>query len=264
MQIPGHHACRQAGARNDEIAEPGMTKIEKLAEGFEEMGVTTALVDLDDTLVDTHAVYLYRMERAVRIMAGEDGAEALHQAWLARITENRSRFHVNPQVLYQSFAEVTGEFTDDEARGQAIEEIRCIYEEDTPPVFPGVDAFLRDLRQAGLKVCVVTHASPEWTAKKLSANNLASLVDQVYCIDIDGPKDEDAWAAVYEKEGVTVNQVIVVGDSIVSDVWPNLNLGLPADRIVRVTSKFKFGSQEVPEFVLQADGVSVALESFLN
>lgn len=224
-------------------------------ERFEEMGVRVALIDLDDTLVDTHKVYMERMHRAARIVVGEEGEEEFMDKWLARITKNRRKYSVNPKVLYESFDEVLGECAA-EIRADAVEQIRCIWEEDIPEMFAGVKEFLTDLREAGLRICIVTHAGREWTDRKLLGNGLTGLVDGVYCIDINGSKDEDTWEDVYEAEGVTVNQVIVVGDSIVSDVWPNLNLGVVADRIIRVKSKFKFGSEDVPTGVVEVESLS--------
>lgn len=237
--------------------------MEILKEVFGEMGVTTAFVDLDDTLVDTQAVYIERMNRVADMVVGDLQRDEFTQRWRQRIMENRHKYFVDPVIMRVSFDEIAGEI-EEGVRAAVYEELRSIYEEDTPLVFDGVDEFLRDLKSAGLRVCVVTHASEEWTGRKLSANNLSDLVDVVYCIKVDGPKSEAEWAEVYEKEGVTVNRVIVVGDSISSDVWPNLKLGLPADRMVRVRTTYNYHGDEVPEYVWEVDGVGQAVEVFLR
>jgi FMN phosphatase YigB (HAD superfamily) len=194
------------------------------------------------------------MAEAVCSRLEEDiNVEDVRLLHLSFMGELRAKMFVNPQIMHVS-AEMTllhlGLDDDEELKQLCRQELNSIYEEDVPPIFPTTIPALRFLGELkNLRIVVVTHAGEEWTNKKLNAYGIKDLVDHVYCLSVDGPKGEDQWQEVILSEQVSPKEVIVVGDSLKSDVLPNFKIGVPAENIYRVKSEYGNSGEPLPNGV---------------
>lgn len=70
----------------------------------------------------------------------------------------------------------------------------------------------------------MTHAEKQWTFDKL--RSFRGLFKAKVSTPIDEPKDKQAWLEGMEELGVGPEGVMIVGDSVTSDVIPALQLGV--------------------------------------
>jgi len=200
---------------------------EMIREWFESEGVEIVLFDMDETLVDTREHYRERMRAYCVYLAKESGKpeDELFDLFMEGVMALRDEFQVRSAVLdvpARVLAKMCGvEGLELESQ---IDELMKIYELP-PKVLPGAVEQVRMMRDAGLKMVLVTHADEEWTQRKLSQGFL-DLFDEVICTPVHLPKDIKAWEKALRKLGVDLSQVMVVGDSWVSDVKPALELGV--------------------------------------
>ncbi len=113
---------------------------------------------------------------------------------------------------------------------EELEKLMKIYE--LPPVvLPGAIEQVKLIRDAGVRVVLVTHAGEEWTQRKLSQGFL-ELFDGVVCTPVHLPKDIEAWENAMIKEDVDPRQALVVGDNPVSDIESALGAGVKMAALV--------------------------------
>ncbi len=192
---------------------------------------------------------------------GEALVDPMVVVWKEKVRENRPKYFVQPAALIESLKESCG-LSEGEQIDRATRHIMKIYEEDIPEMFPGADTTLDMLRKSGIQDYIVTHSEADRTGRNMEAHGLDKLVDGVFNIPTNGPKGREQWRGVMEQLGVKPREVLVICDSIHSDVLPNLELGVPAGQIVRINSKYA-ENLEVPEGVLRAEHVGEVIETII-
>ena len=197
-----------------------------LKEWFASEGVKQVLFDMDSTLVETVDHYRVRMHKYCEFLSGECGREEaeLFDTLMGGIDALRGEFSVEPPVLgvpARVLAKMCG--VEGLELEKQVDELMKIYEL-SPEVSLGAVGQVRLVRDAGVETFVVTHADKEWTREKMRP--FWGLFKDYVCTPTNRPKNLQAWEDALEKLGVEPEEVMVVGDSWVSDVEPALELGV--------------------------------------
>lgn len=193
---------------------------------FKQWGIRKVLFDVDATLTDTTLHYREKMFEYCDFLAEESGrnSEKLMGMFLAGIRSLREEFQVHPAVLQvpaMVLARMAG--VDGKKQKERIEELMKIYEEE-PGVFEGAVEQVEKVREAGVDTAAVTHSGKEWTFIKL--REFRGKFEKAISTPVDKPKDERQWRRAMEELEVKPEEVMIVGDSIFSDIIPGLELGV--------------------------------------
>jgi putative hydrolase of the HAD superfamily len=194
-------------------------------------GVRALLIDLDDTLVDTEAVFVRSFASCVDRIS-ERRPERARDEIAARMSavnvESYERLGANLARRWPYVAErLRMEFAprdaalEDELRTALLEILASV-----PAEHSGARNTLDLFRRAGFEIAVVTHACARWTERKLAGAGLAPFVDRVHVVDEDGAKDAAAWAAAMAGIAVAPDEAVVVGDSLRSDIQAGFAAGV--------------------------------------
>jgi FMN phosphatase YigB (HAD superfamily) len=194
-------------------------------------GARALLIDLDDTLLDTEALFVRsfatcadriaerRPERAREEVAAR--IRAVNVASYERMGANLARRW--PYVAEQLRAEFAPH---DAALERELRAALAEIQASVPAEHAGARETLRHFREAGFSIAIVTHACVQWTQRKLAGAQLEALVDHVHVAHEDGVKDAGAWSRAMVDLAVAPGEAIVVGDSLRSDIRAGFSAGV--------------------------------------
>jgi FMN phosphatase YigB (HAD superfamily) len=194
-------------------------------------GARALLIDLDDTLLDTEALFVRSFATCVSRIR-ERRPERAHEEVAGRIRDvnvaSYERMGANlarrwPWVAEQLRAEFAPR---DVALERELVAALAEIQASVPAEHAGARDTLRHFRQAGFAVAVVTHACVQWTQRKLAGTQLDALVDHVHVAHEDGVKDAAAWSRAMVDLAVGPGEAIVVGDSLRSDIRAGFSAGV--------------------------------------
>ncbi len=188
----------------------------------EKFGIEAMLFDLDDTLVKVRNLFFRRMDEAVDFICSncpEIDKDFLKKRQRDVNTEGYLIHAVNPRRWDYVYKRLAQEFPGVEQKiwDRALEITYEIYR-DVQEVFEGAHEVLSSLREAGVKLILVTHASEEWTEFKLRSTNLRGYFDRIVCISPDSFKTSEAWVKAAAFANVNIEKTAVVGDNLSGDI----------------------------------------------
>lgn len=235
-----------------------------LGERMAQLGIKAVLFDLDETLFKTYFFEGRRIfKRALEAEIGEDLSEDKFMDDWYKLWKGLKKDHgVHPRanrIVSEMMVEKYG-------RTQMTEDLEAAYVamcdliyHTVPEEQPGMKETIEALKQAGIGVYVVTHAEKEWTEFKLS--NWQGTFDGVFCVDVLGEKDVQAWALAMEEFCLSPVEVAVVGDNVEADLLPVARLG--------VRYKFRMSaswgpSSKLPAETVEVDDLEQIIEFFLK
>ncbi len=225
-----------------------LSRNNELRERFESWGIEMVLFDVDNTLINTSKLYREKMGDYCQFLEEKSGygSEELAGMYFEAIYSMRDEFNVIPAIMEYP-ARILGMLTgvDGEELEKEIGKILEIYDTN-PDVFDGAVEQVKRVRDAGVDTAVVTHAEEGWTFDKLK--NFRGLFKEKICTPIDEPKDSRAWYEGMERLGVEPEEVMIVGDSISSDIIPGLQLGV--GKLVWISSGKKWEDMPVGDVYL--------------
>jgi len=188
------------------------------------------LFDLDDTLLATNEVFVEKTEKfydyiskKIPDLNKKELKESLEEA-------NNRLYHrhaVHPgrwNLVIEELISIYGE-TKREHFTNGLSIIREIFASPVK-VKTGVHMVLRELSEDGWRLGIVTHALPDWTELKIRSARLERYFERVELVDVNKHKTASAWSAAIRTFGVEPRQVVVVGDSIGSDIIPAYEAGV--------------------------------------
>jgi len=199
------------------------------------------LTDLDDVWFQTSVVYLARMLEVGEIYAPLVGksAEDVRADLRDAIVVRRESMHVNPLIMPTSVADLHRRYgiDDGEVLARSLEVILSIFDDEIP-LHKDAEHALYVLRGVnGVGVAAWTHAAPDWTDRKLAVHPdlLGVFSSGVFPVDVDKPKE---CISVIESLGKRPDEVMIIGDSLRSDIWSAVEAGVPRENVVWVKSDF--------------------------
>ena len=217
-------------------------------------GVQALIIDLDDVFFATAAMYHRHMAQAATLL----GSQPEHQ--IQAIRHLRPKIYVDPQIMIASITQV---FFDLNLRSVdllcAAQQCMLDIFTDIPDLLPGADQATAVLsRFTAVNVCAWTHATPSWTEHKLAAYpQLRTAFTHVVHTHVYQPK---TLAPVLHTLQVAPEQIIVIGDSIDSDVRTALSAGVPPTNVIRIASSSHVGNDNaIPAGITQTPSLLDAL-----
>lgn len=185
--------------------------------------------DFDDTLIFSKEIFRKQMGEVYQVLGQVLVGVAIKEEIEAINNESYKTHFVNPNrwdtVLHQ-FKERHPEVADSMI-SDCREVLAKIYK--TPPeVKPGAFETLETLIAGNSRLGLVTHAYDEWTRFKLESTGLDKFFpkERVHVCDMDKPKSHTEWQAAINFFGWSVDKVVVVGDSVRSDIIPAHKAGV--------------------------------------
>lgn len=203
------------------VRNPDQTLIDDLGAKLQDLGITTLALDFDDTLAPTRQpVFMRRLNEAAAILSGSTkNSQAVTQRLHTAMRAIGKQLHVHPSlsaVALHLAALESGIDPQSETYKKARDIVDRIYD-DVPLLFDGALRTIDIFNATGVRVILTTHAEPEWTWRKIKANNLFGKFAQVHCFDVNRSKSEQ-WEIVYAREKVNPRNLGVVGDNLHSDI----------------------------------------------
>ncbi len=200
--------------------------------------IQAALFDLDDTLCDDRG----QMYRAIQLSAeagvGKELAPALAHSytvisdryWYQELTLSRppSLTEIRKKLWTLALVEAIGK-ADEEVLATILTRYDALRREPIPP-FPGTLETLASLKDAGIRLAVLTNGLAETHFAKAEMLGIRTLVEEVFTPDTLGTAKPDARAfhLVCEHLGATPEHTAHVGDSLITDVGGAFGAGLRA------------------------------------
>ena len=170
---------------------------------------------------------------------------------LSAILARRSVMEVNSLIMPAAVADLYRRYglEDKMALATAYGSILEIFD-DFLPLYAEAEMswpVLKGLR--GIRVAAWTHADTDWTGRKMMMHPGLERVFSggVYAVDVSKPKE---CRSVLSSLGVGPNEVVVVGDSLRSDITTAVRAGVPGENIFWVNTKGVLaGEVELPDGV---------------
>jgi len=201
--------------------------VSELREKLFRQGITHVLFDLDDTLLDTVAIFINAREEALKILDPVKGPTLASQFKNA-LAALKNEFHVNPvvmQVPLVNCALSLGLRPDNPKVISARDRIAQIHDgRDQYTIFPGARETVAALSRAGTTPVLASHGSDAYTGMKLRQAGIAHL----FALRASFSQDEakaGQWQNVFDQIGVNPRKTLVIGDSLKNDITPAVKLG---------------------------------------
>ncbi len=233
-------------------------------------GIRAFLFDLDDTLLDTNAIFKDRMRIFSEDAARMSGADATATRNMLRHALDGLRDHLGLDhdlmaVAAHNTLRTVGLDPDNPHAKRIVEELLEIYSGKGYQRFHGAEETLNVLHGTSADTYIVTHASAASTQGKLRTTRLNGHFKGVFCIDPKGKKDEQAWSSVIsDRLQLMPEQVFVTGDSWTSDIAPAVAVGVPRAQILRIRTEHNYSNNGVVEGVQEVDSVRELPEYLLS
>ena len=199
--------------------------------------------DLDDTFLKTREIYQDEMVAMYRYLVAQypdkttedeikEIFESLNNAAFEKYGVDFSRWNY---VLTHFQADLP-HLSDD-----VIAHLREMIEEihnTVPEIYEGTYEVLQYFTKNKKPIFLVTHSDYDWTWWKLKVTNLSAYFNEknVYIVDPLKHKDANAWKEAISRFGYRPQEILVIGDSLRSDVGPALELGAEVIHVERPTT----------------------------
>jgi len=187
------------------------------------------IFDLDDTLIETHPVFVNAIERVVDRITRE---HSLNKEEFKTDFDNaelkaHEKVCVVPEKLWPTLFDFLSEKYKfhQSSINSYVKDMMLLYL-DPPNLFDDTIEILEKLKSNGYKLSILTHASQEWTDLKISNSGIAKYFESITCVDIARKKNSEDWRKAVELTNLDIESCAVVGDSINSDLLPAKEIGV--------------------------------------
>jgi phosphoglycolate phosphatase-like HAD superfamily hydrolase len=198
-------------------------KSDLLREWFRQRRITAALLDLDDTLADTHRLFRDQMRLFARYVSFHTSVD-FPLLW-SDIKEANNNVFQKHKVNPARWDAIIQQLTDLYSFCPAI-----IFEEGSdllkqvyrlvPEFHPGAEETLAVFQSLGMKIGIITHANATWTRLKYEGLGLARFLpwERVHIVNEDKFKEGRDWQEAVQRLGVSPRTVLAVGDNVRGDM----------------------------------------------
>lgn len=186
--------------------------------------ITTVGLDADDTLWHNETIFRLTHDRFSELLSGVADKQTL-ESRLAEVERRNLRLYgYGVKGFTLSMIETAMEMTGGEPPGRVIREILAVGREMlSEPVepLPGVDDALAEL-SLRYRLVLITKGDLLHQEQKLAASGLGDLFAAV---EIVSEKDVSTYARVFARHGTGVEQAVMCGNSMRSDILPAIEAG---------------------------------------
>jgi len=214
-----------------------------LKEIFKKHGIQVAIIDADDTLFDTTNHFRSYMKNYASSLSSlsDRGFDDVYGLMFDVLDALRPRYNVHSTIMLES-ARITAlscglDFYNPSIQ-ERCEELMSLYKK-SPEIFPGVKKTLEVMHDSGISLILFAHSSREWVEMKVRDNDLENFFAFVFAVSPLEKKNRDSLKEVIEKLDVQSNQVLMFGDSWVSDIRPAMENGIPKTNIFRICADWR-------------------------
>ncbi|MEB8388865.1 HAD family hydrolase [Rhodobacteraceae bacterium KMM 6894] len=180
--------------------------------------------DADDTLWQNEQFYRLTHDRFAALMADYAPPEGLKQRLLEAEVRNLGRYGFGIKGFTLSMIETAIEVTEGRVPASVISDLIAAGQDMLAhPVhlLPHADSVLAEVAQR-YTVLLITKGDLLDQERKLAQSGLGDYFDGV---EIVSDKTEDVYRRIFARRGVAAEQVMMVGNSLKSDVLPVLGVG---------------------------------------
>jgi FMN phosphatase YigB (HAD superfamily) len=219
--------------------------------------IRCVIFDLDDTLYDCFRQRVrvtHRHAARAMVEAGlKATVEAVYRARMRAFQDDPMLRHIDAEVCRHFDAE------DPEAISHAAREAYFNCPVGKLKLFPGTLPLLRHLRRHGVRTFVVSFGEPRIQHAKVRALGLDNnpLVERVLYADRDKLLTKEAAFNQIQRElGLPAEQMLIVGDRLMSEIRAGNELGMHTVRIRRgeFVAQEPQSQDEEPDFVVEDIG----------
>lgn len=229
----------------------------------DESGLEAVVFDLDDTLFVEQQYVRSGFRHVARAAADEAGPlrDEIFDFLLKTAGERHGRGDVFNRLLARFPAL---------ARRWSVEDLVSLYRRHSPEVElrPGARELLQELREAGVRLGVITDGAPDSQRRKLEALRLLEIVDEAivtgeFGIECHKP-NPFAFQRIADALAVEHRACVYIGDNPAKDFAAGRRLGWSTVRL-RMAGQFHEQAEAAsPEFAPHAEADSIeALRDFL-
>lgn len=188
------------------------------------MSLTTIGFDADDTLWQNETFFRLTQDRFTDLLADHAEADHLHERLLAAERRNLGHYGFGVKGFTLSMIETAIEVTEGRVPANVIAELLAAGRdmlEHPIELLPDAEAAVRAM--AGThRVMLITKGDLLDQERKLAQSGLGDLFDAV---EIVSDKTPQTYARLIARHGATPDQVMMVGNSLKSDVLPVIEVG---------------------------------------
>jgi FMN phosphatase YigB (HAD superfamily) len=208
--------------------------------------IRCVIFDLDDTLYDCFRQRVrvaHRHAARAMVRAGlKAGVEAVYRARMRAFRQDPVLRHIDAEVCRCFQA------ADPEAVSHAAREAYFHCPVGKLSLFPGTLPLLRHLHRHGVRSFVVSFGEPRVQHAKVQALGLEGhpMIERIFFADRDKLlTKEAAFRQIQHEAGVPAEQVLIVGDRLMSEIRAGNELGMHTVRIRR--GEFAVQEPQAPE-----------------
>jgi len=206
-----------------------------MQEILQQLNIKAILFDLDDTLLETHSIFVACARLLITRfseLTGVDYAE-IERAWDEFKMQSREIHYVNPTPHWTCVMQLFGErysLIDENVQAESLKTIQLEIYEKAIPLKEGAFELLNALQAAGVEIAIVTNAAQEWTEFKMLEAGINQFVqlNRLFIVEPHIKKSREHWEAALQSMGIAPANALIVGDNFRADIMPAIDLGVLA------------------------------------
>ena len=189
--------------------------------------------DLDSTLLDTTRYYdlafimtgMAVAEMTKSSVPNEEIAIEIRNTAREIFVENGNKPIPLTELCHMAISRYRSEEFAIEA-DSVVNEVLSFFYVESPELYPKTEEVLKYLKSFNLPVIVHSHSQQEWMDVKMSMIKDKTGIEFPYlATDISMEKDSESWKRAASLLNLDVSEMLIVGDSLKSDIIPALEAG---------------------------------------
>lgn len=239
--------------------------IPSLSEKLIQAGIQGALVDLDDTIVNTSALFTAKIEQFAAFAiphTGHPSPELFAENTFRPLSADVFRTHfVRPDRWDPVFDMLRKKYPNvpEEIMRYGRQLLAEVYQ-TAPSIKAGAMEMLAAFRAANLSITIVTHANEAWTHLKLRETGLDNWCDHLVIADENRHKSQTDWEAALSLAGLEGKNAVVIGDNLNGDINAAYAAGVRHGVYIEAGWKF-YSMGELPSGVFVANDTVNVLDA---
>lgn len=200
------------------------------SDAMQRLKAKVILCDLDDTILHTNRIFTRQIELfCSTVHAAIPSIPRFEiEAHVHRLSKE---LYASESIKKSNWSKIAAELvaiygrSSEEVIENALGFMLNVYE-TVPDLRTGALEFLREVKESQIPLAIITHGTEAWTDLKLSSHKLHFYIEQLHIVPESEHKTERHWAQAIKALNVAPSEVIAIGDSILTDMWPARKCGV--------------------------------------